>query len=126
MREFVSYFSIENGVCSSMVKGIKIEFNHVMLGEWFSVPSIGFDVYYIGSKILFSGINERTVLNFLGIKEKKGRITYNILSPLNKLLYNIPHRFILSRNSERSEVSLRDATLIYCLANHMKIDFSSL
>ena len=34
MREFISNFSIENAVCSSTVKEIKIEFNCMMLGEW--------------------------------------------------------------------------------------------
>ena len=42
------------------------------------------------------------------------------------MLYNIAHRFILPRNSKRSEVNLRDATLIYWLANHIKINFPSL
>ena len=32
----------------------------------------------------------------------------------------------MPRNSKRSEVNLRDATLIYCLANHIKINFPSL
>ena len=32
----------------------------------------------------------------------------------------------LPRNSKHSEVNLRDATLIYCLANHIKINFPSL
>jgi hypothetical protein len=96
-----------------------------MLGEWFGVPAVGFDTYYVGSKIVFSGINEKTVLKFLGINEKK-RFSHNSLSPLHKLLYNIARRFILPRNSKRSEVNLRDATLIYCLANHIKINFPSL
>ena len=66
------------------------------------------------------------MLKFLGIQEKKGKISHNILSLLHKLLYNIARRFILPRNSKRSEVNLRDATLIYCLANHIKINFPSL
>ena len=82
MREFISNLSIENGVCSSKVKDVKIEFNSLMLGEWFGVPAVGFDTYYVGSKIVFSGINEKTVLKFLGIREKKGRISHNLLSPL--------------------------------------------
>ena len=97
-----------------------------MLGEWFGVPAVGFDTYYVGSKIVFLGINEKTVLKFLGINEKKGRISHNSLSPLHKLLYNTARRFILPHNSKRSEVNLRDATLIYCLANHIKINFPSL
>ena len=64
MREFISNFSIENGVCSSVVKDIKIEFNCLMLGEWFGVPAVGFDSYYVGSKIVFSRINKKTVLKF--------------------------------------------------------------
>ena len=126
MREFISNFSIENGVCSSVVREVKIEFNCVMLGEWFEVPSVGFDTYHVGIKIVFSRINEKTVLKFLGINEKKGRINHNILSPLHKLLYSITRRFILPCNSKRSEANLRDATLIYCLANHIKINFPSL
>ena len=113
-------------MCSSVVKEIKIEFNSLMLGEWFGVPAVGFDTYHVGSKIVFSGINEKTVLKFLGINEKKGRISHNSLSPLHKLLYNIARRFILPRNSKRSEVNLCDATLIYYLANHIKINFPSL
>ena len=120
MREFISNFSIENGVCSSIVKEIKIEFNCMILGEWFGVPAVGFDTYYVGSKIVkYKRFNEKTVLKFFGINEKKGRISHNTLSPLHKLLYNIARRFILPRNSKRSEVNLRDATLIYCLANHI-------
>ena len=126
MREFISKFSINNGVGSSIVKEVKIEFDSLMLGEWFGVPTVGFDTYYVGSKFVFSGINEKTVLKFLGINEKKVRISHNSLSPLNKLLYNITRRFILPRNLKRSEVNLRDATLIYCLANHIKINFPSL
>ena len=126
MREFISYFSIDNWVCSSVVKEIKIEFNSLMLGEWFGVPTVGLDTYYVGFKIVFSGINEKTVLKFLGINEKKGRISHNSLSPLHKLLYNIARQFILPRNSKWNEVNLRDATLIYCLANHIKINFPSL
>ena len=103
-------FSIDNGVCSSVVKEIKIEFNSLMLREWFGVPAVGFDTYHIGSKFFFSGINEKTGLNFLGIHEKKGKISHNVLSPLHKLLYNIARRFILPRNSKRSKVNLRDAT----------------
>ena len=72
------------------------------------------------------GINEKSVLKFLGIHEKKGRFSHNSLSPLHKFLYNIARRFILPRNSKRSEVKLRDATLIYCMANHIKINFPSL
>ena len=126
MCEFISNFSIENGFCSSVVKEVKIEFNSMMLGEWFGVPAVDFDTYYVRSKIVFFGINEKTVLKFVGINEKKGRISHNFLSPLHKLLYNIARRFILPRNSKRSEVNLRDATLIYCLANHIKIIFPSL
>ena len=55
MREFISNFSIDNGVCSSVVKDIKIEFSCLMLGEWFGVPAVGFDTYYVGSKIVFMG-----------------------------------------------------------------------
>ena len=126
MREFILSFSIENGVCSSVVKNIKIEFNCMMLGEWFGVPAIGFDTSYVGSTSVFSGINEKTVLKFLAIYEKKGRISHNTLSPLHKLLFKIAQRFILPRNSKRSEVNLRDATLIYCLAKHIKINFPSI
>ena len=77
-------------------------------------------------RLCFSGINEKTVLKFLGINEKMGRISHNTLSSLRKLLYKIARRYILPRNSKRSEVNLRDATLIYCLANHIKINFPSL
>ena len=125
IREFIQNFSIDNGVCSSTIKDIKIEFNSLMLGEWFGVPVLGFDTYYVGSKIVFSGITEKTVVKFLGQDGKK-RFSHTSLSPLHKLLYNIARRFILPRNSKRSEVNLRDATLIYCLANHIKINFPSL
>ena len=90
------------------------------------MPDVGFDTYYVGSKIAFSGINKKTILKILGIHEKKEKISHDVLSPLHKLLYNIAHRFILPRNSIRSEVNLHDATLIYCLANHIKINFPSL
>ena len=123
MREFISNFSIENGVCSSVVKEIKIEFNCMILCEWFGVLAIGFDTYYVGSKIVYSKINEKALLKVLGIHEKKGRISQNTLSRLHKLLYNIARRFILPRNSKHSKVNLRDVTLIYCLANHIKINF---
>ena len=126
MPEFILNFSIDSGVCSSTVKEIKIEFNSLMLGEWFNVPAVGFDTYHVGSEIVFSGINERTIQKFLGIDQKKGKISHNILSPLHKLLYNIARQFILPRNSKHTEVSLRDATLIYCMANHIKINFPSL
>ena len=59
MRKFILNFSIDNGVCSSMVKEIKIEVNSLMLGEWFGVPATGFDTYHVGSKIIFSGIKKR-------------------------------------------------------------------
>ena len=59
MRGFISKFSIENEVCSSIVKEIKIEFSCMMLGEWFGVPAVGFDTYYVGSKILFIGITRK-------------------------------------------------------------------
>ena len=49
MREFISNLSIDNGVCSSVVKEIKIEFNSLMLGKWFGVPAVGFDTYHVGS-----------------------------------------------------------------------------
>ena len=126
MREFILNFSNDCGMCSSTVKNVKIEFNSAILGEWLNVPNVGFDTYYVGSKIAFSGINERTILKFLGVDQKKGKISHNVLSPLHKLLYNIARRFILPRNSKRSEVSLRDANLIYCMANHIKINFPSL
>ena len=126
MHEFILNFSINDGVCSSNVKGVKIEFDSVKLGEWLGVPAIGFDVYYVGSKIVFSGIDEKAVWRFLGINEKKGKVSHNVLSPLHKLLYNDARRFILPRNSKRSEVSLRDAILIYCMENNIKTIFSSL
>ena len=125
MREFVLNFSFDNGVCTSVVKGIKIEFNSLILGGWLGVPSTGFDVYTVGSKIIFSEIDEKVVWKFLGIK-KRGKVSHNVLSPMHKLLYNIARRFILPRTSKRSEVILRDATLIYCMANNIKINFSSL
>ena len=59
MREFISNLSIDNGVCSSVVKEIKIEFNSLMLGKWFGVPAVGFDTYHVGSKIVFSCIMRR-------------------------------------------------------------------
>ena len=74
------------------------------------MPDVGFDTYYVGSKIAFSGINKKTILKILGIHEKKEKISHNVLSPLHKLLYNIARRFILPRNSKRSKVNLRDAT----------------
>ena len=92
----------------------------------FRSASCRFFSYHVGSKIVFFGINEKTVLKFLGINEKKGKISHNILSPLHKLLYTIARRFIFPHNSKRSEVNLRNATLIYCLANHIKISFPSL
>ena len=70
------------------------------------MPAIGFDVYYVGSKIVFTGIDEKNVWKFLGINEKRGKLSHNVLSPLHKLLYNIARRFILPRNSKRSEVNL--------------------
>ena len=104
MREFILNFSIDNGVCTSKVT-VKIEFNSLMLGEWLGVPAIGFDVYHVGSKIFFSGIDEKNAWKFLGINEKRGKVSHNVLSPLHKLLYNIARRFILPRNSKRSEVN---------------------
>ena len=104
MSEFISNFSIENGVCSGVVREVKIEFNCVMVEEWFEAPSIEIDTYHVGTKIVFSGINEKPVLKFFGINEKKGRISHNILSPLHKLLYNISRRFILPCNSKHSKV----------------------
>ena len=86
-----------------------------MLGEWFEVPFVGFDTYHVGTKIVFFVINEKQCWKFLGINEKKGRISHNIA-----------RRFILPCNSKRSEINLREATLIYCLANHIKINFPSL
>ena len=35
---------------------------------------VGFDTYHVAFKIVFSGINEKTMLKFLGIIEKKGQI----------------------------------------------------
>ena len=121
MREFVLNFSVDNGVCSSSVKEVKIEFNSQILGEWLGVPATGFDVYYVGSKIVFSGIDEKNVWKFLGIIEKRGKVSHNILPPLHKLLYNIARRFILTRNYKRSEVNMKDEKLIYCMANNIKI-----
>ena len=126
MREFISNFSNDCGMCSSTIKNIKIEFNSALLGEWFNIPNVGFDTYCVGTKIVFSGINEKTIFKYLGVEQKKGKISHNILSPMHKLLYNIARRFILPRNSKRSEVSLRDATLIYCMENQIKINFPSL
>ena len=85
-----------------------------------------FDVYYVRSKIVFSGIDEKNVWKFLRINEKRGKFSHNVMSPLHKLLYNIARTFILPRNSKRSEVNLQDATLIYCMANNIKINFPSL
>ena len=90
------------------------------------MPVIGFDVDYVGSKIVFSGIDEKNVWKFLGIDEKRGKVSHNVLSPMHKLLYNIARRFILPRTSKHSEVNLRDATLIYYMANNIKINFPSL
>ena len=126
IREFVLNFSVHNGVCTSSIKNVKIEFNGQILGEWLGVPATGFDVYYVGSKIFFSVIDEKNVWKFLGINEKRGKVSHNILYPVHKLLYNIARRFILPQNSKRSEVNLRDATLIYCMANNIKINFPSL
>ena len=64
MHEFISNFSIDNGDCCGTFKEIKIKFNCMMLGEWFGVPAIGFDTYHVGSRIVFSWINEKTVLKF--------------------------------------------------------------
>ena len=71
MREFISNFSNENGVFSSLVKDNKIEFNCMILGEWFGVSAVGFDTYYVGLKIVFFGINENTVLKFKGFIIKR-------------------------------------------------------
>ena len=73
MREFISNFSIDNGVCTSNVKEVKIEFNSLMLGEWLGVSATGFDVYHVRSKIVFFGIDEKNVWKFLGINEKRGK-----------------------------------------------------
>ncbi|XP_057550635.1 uncharacterized protein LOC130828688 [Amaranthus tricolor] len=69
--------------------------------------SVGFglDKYCTVKNIAFSGINGRTILKFLGVDQKKGKISHNVLSPLHKLLYNVARRFILPRNSKRSEKS---------------------
>ena len=99
MREFVSNFLLNHGVCSSSVKEVKIEFNSQKLGEWLGVPANGFDVYYVGSKITFFEIDEKDVWKFLGITEKRGKVSHNALSALHKLLYNIARRFVLPRNS---------------------------
>ena len=45
---------------------------------------------------------------------------------MQKLLYNIARIFILPRTSKSNEVNLRDATLIYYMANNIKINFPSL
>ena len=44
MREFISNFSINDGVCFSSIKEIEIEFDSLTLGEWLGVPATGFDV----------------------------------------------------------------------------------
>ena len=126
MHEFISNFAVHDGVCSSSIKDIDIEFDSLTLGEWLGVPATGFDVYHVGSKIAFSGRDEKDVWRCLGVRQKRGKVSHNVLSPLHKLLYNIARRFILPRNSKRSEVSLRDATLIYCMVNNIKINFPSL
>ena len=71
IREFALNFSIDNGVCTSSIKKVKIEFNSQILGEWLSVPATGFDVYYVGSKIVFSGIDEKDVWKFWGSMKRE-------------------------------------------------------
>ena len=65
MREFISIFSIDNGVCSSVVKEIKIEFDCMMLGEWFGVPEVGFDCIMLVLRSFFRDQTKKTVLKYL-------------------------------------------------------------
>ena len=48
-----------------------------------------FSKFLIENNFVFSEINEKTVLKFLRIHEKKGKISHNVFSPLHKMLYNI-------------------------------------
>ena len=56
MREFISNFTIDNWVCSSVVKEIKIEFNSLMLREWFGVPIVGLTHIMLGLRLCFQAL----------------------------------------------------------------------
>ena len=80
----------------------------------------------LGLRLSFLGLMRKRFLNYWeSMKRRGGSVTTHCL-PYTNCFYNIARRFILPHNSKRSEVNLRDATLIYCLANHIKINFPSL
>lgn len=50
----------------------------------------------------------------------------NDLNPFHKLLFQLTWRFVLPRDSKRTQASLMDLSIMYCLAKKIKINFPSL
>ncbi|XP_057543228.1 uncharacterized protein LOC130821457 [Amaranthus tricolor] len=101
---------------------IKIEFNCMMLGEWFGVPAVGFDTYNVGPEILFSGINEKTVPKVLGINEKKDCIEKKYMVGYGGLLTWFFRKFGVPLEGLQFPMSSNNKIGAKCLTNlHLKI-----
>ncbi|XP_021741690.1 uncharacterized protein LOC110707921 isoform X1 [Chenopodium quinoa] len=127
MDEFCSSFVCVDGVCSATVGGVNIEFDAGYLAKLFKTPNVGYRTYVKNkSKNTVDGHNETEIVTFIGGNPKVTTTNHNALTPLHKLLFNIIWRGILPRSQKRSTVTLLDASLIFCLAKKVSINFPAL
>lgn len=100
MTEFCQNFQAKLGIISSVVNGVKIEFNIETLGKIQKTPTEGYDTYIKGKgSVNVGSYLTSDIFEALGGQRGKKVMSHNDLSPLNKLLFNLVKKTILPRTA---------------------------
>lgn len=127
MSKFCLRFENIDGMCMSIVDGELIRFDEKILGGWFDVPHEGFNIYIKGKQeVTIEGASRADIMTFFGQPPTSYSLHQTELSPLHKLLLHLVWRFLIPRDSKRTQASLLDLSIIYCLIHNFKINFPSL
>lgn len=126
MGEFCSNFSNKGGVCQSEVNGKSFSFDAEKLGNWFKVPVLGEEVYHKGKgPIELGGATMEDVYSYFGGQGKHPKaLNQSLLTPFQKVLFNVVRRGLVPRHDKRALASRLDLIYIFLLESQCQINFS--
>ena len=127
LDEFCENCDFNDGVCSSKVNDVEIEFSCERRSTILKVPNEGFETYFKGPvNMKVMGYTKTEIIKAVGGKKGVNVMNHNDLTPLNKLLFNLVKKFVVPRTQKKNELSFLDMTIVFCMSKKLKINFPSL
>lgn len=127
MSEFCSNFENNEGLCIIIVYEKLVKYNAKKISELFDVSNEGYKDYIKGrEKLNDNGASNATILGYFGGSATYKSLAQKYLPPFHILLFQLVWCFILPITSKRTQASLMDLSLMFCMAKNIKINSPSL